>query len=81
MVREHGESQPSTKKLSGSVLVPTDNQENVSKQDQIFNKEPIESEIIMEFSPGTFETPLLDEELNSGKDISIGEPKPNDEGL
>ena len=35
----------------------------------------------MEFSPDTFKTPLLDEELNSAKDISIGESTPNSEGL
>ena len=81
MVREHGESQPSTKKLPDSVLVPTDNQENVSKQDQIFNKEPIESEIIMEFSPDLFEAPVSGEELNSNKGVSTDESKPNGEGF
>ena len=62
-------------------MLPTAQQENLSKQDQSLNKELPENEIVMEFSPDIFKAPLLDDELNSDKDISIDESISNGQGL
>ena len=78
---EYEMDQPSRKNLRDSVLVPSESKENFSKRKQKYNEEPIESEMIMEFSPNNFEVPVPDRELNSEKDISMDGPKFNSEGV
>ena len=68
-------------KFTNSEVAPKVDQKKSPKQGQNLNTGLAKGEIIMEFSPDTFKTPLLDEELNSAKDISIGESTPNSEGL
>ena len=80
MIRKREEPAPEIKKLNSSTLVPVDNQEIFSKQDQTLNKDPMKSEIV-EFSPDLFGTPESDEELISDKNILVGEPEPSDEGF
>jgi len=78
---EYEMDQPSRKNLRDSVLVPSESKENFSKQKQKYNEEPIESEMIMEFSPNNFEVPATGGELNSEKDISMDGPKFNSDGV
>jgi len=81
VVPQHGEPRSLIKKYSNSSVVPMVGQENLSKQDHNLNKELTGGEIVIEFSPDTFETPAANEELNSNQDFSIGKTKPNGEGL
>ena len=53
--------------------------ENFSKRKQKYNEEPIESEMIMEFSPNNFEVPATGGELNPEKNVSMDGPKFNSE--
>ena len=81
VVPKRGGARSLVDKLTNSEVVPPVDQKNSPKQGQNLNTGLVKDEIIMEFSPDTFKTPLLDEELNSAKDISIGESTPNSEGL
>ena len=53
--------------------------EKFFKPKKNYNEKPIETEMIMEFSPNIFEAPVLDGGLNSEKDISADDSKSNNE--
>ena len=78
---QDGEPRSLIKKYSDSNVVPMVGQENLPKQSHNLNKELAGGEIVIEFSPDTFETPASNQELNPNQDFSISKSKPNGEGL